>query len=236
MTRLAHRYALRNIMRRPKRSHRHYRSGKPHVGQSGSMRPGATAGECWSGGGWNTMSSTSFNEAPALSPGKTCTSSHCQVGSPGRFNEAPALAPGKRHRGAHPRRLELHASMRPRRCHRGKRRCSTRSTNTTRRFNEAPALSPGKTRAHSRDVADSVQRASMRPRRCHRGNLNLFGHYRIVDLASMRPGAGGNKVAWRLLAVKDVASMRPGATAGEISCSRRCQHKPSRGFNEAPAL
>ena len=62
-----------------------------------------------------------FNEAPAISPGKTGAS----PGRPGRtrprFNEAPAISPGKTARVTGP-------SGRP-----------------SRRFNEAPAISPGKT-------------------------------------------------------------------------------------------
>ena len=154
----------------------------------------------------------SFNEAPALPPGKGLLGRPPPRPSSCGFNEAPALPPGKgQHEAGHaslglqasmrPRRCRRgkvglgifhpdaakRASMRPRRCRRGKARASAPAAWSAPGFNEAPALPPGKgVRIGQRQ--DGGLPASMRPRRCRRGKVRKLQHGRATALqASMRP-------------------------------------------------
>ena len=129
------------------------------------------------------------------------------------FNEAPAILPGKAASACQPDSArERDASMRPRRFCRGKPSSAATTARPTHCFNEAPAILPGKASdanivhgsgiesfneapailpgkaAVARGGRDRFHSASMRPRRFCRGKPeSVLAHMRHGIKASMRP-------------------------------------------------
>ena len=101
----------------------------------------------------------SFNEAPAILPGKAASTARSDAPTPERFNEAPAILPGKALMSLQRGRRGIAASMRPRRFCRGKRSGQLRLGLKFGSFNEAPAILPGKAviRPISRAASSGLQ-------------------------------------------------------------------------------
>ena len=119
-------------------------AGKHTVGRA-SMRPRRFCRGEARAGARSPSPRASFNEAPAILPGRG-RAKPCHFGEGWHgFNEAPAILPGRDEL-----RVELHqsfgtASMRPRRFCRGEPEWTTSfSVASMKRFNEAPAILPGR--------------------------------------------------------------------------------------------
>ena len=116
------------------------------------------------------------------------------------FNEAPAIPPGKPIKAYLDIQGGERASMRPRRFRRGNRHAVQRAIrDAVRSFNEAPAIPPGKPGTRSRRAASprpSFNEAPAIPPGKPAFSRSVYGG--AGDMASMRPRRfrRGNRVRW----------------------------------------
>ena len=166
-----------------------------------------------SGGVHLLFQAPGFNEAPARMPGKRSCARPTVGRSRPTFNEAPARMPGKSPScGDGVRKVQRHASMRPRHECQGRVCPNCYCTTGQHSFNEAPARMPGK-RSRPRVFVPRCPQASMRPRHECRGRAQsrlavVHSVHRFNEAPARMPGKRGphNRICDDC---KNHASMRP---------------------------